>query len=149
MLMKNKKSNRSDRYQYLYAEVSFTYEMMGIFSNEDSISKKLNPFKYNEEILDLEDQLKKEFWRVVESSLTDRQKDVIKLYAQGLTQMEIAKKLKVNQSSITKSIHGNIDYKGNKRCYGGSQRKLKKIIEEDSKIQEILRKINELRDRDW
>lgn len=144
----NKRPNRSDKYQALFAEVMFSNEMMSIFTNEDSMEKKLNPFTYNEEILELEDQLKKEFWRIVET-LTDRQKQVIKLYAQGLTQMEIAKKLNVNQSSITKSINGNVDYKNSKRCYGGSSRKLKKLIDDDSKIQTILKKIKEIRENEW
>ena len=146
--MKSKRPNRSDRYQVIFNEIAYSNEMMCIFTNEDSMEKKLNPFSYNEEILELEDQLKKEFWRIVET-LTDRQKEVIKLYAKGLTQMEIAKRLNVNQSSVTKSLHGNVDYKNSKRCYGGSERKLRKIIDEDPKIQEILRKIRELRDEQW
>ena len=93
--------------------------------------------------------MKKEFWRIVDTLLTDRQKQVIRLYADGYTQMEIAKQLNVNQSSITKSMHGNVDYSNNGRIYGGSHKKLKKIIEEDEKIKEILRKISELRDENW
>lgn len=96
--MKSKRPNRSDQYQHHFNEISFSNEMLNIFSVDDSLEKKLNPFSYDEEILALEDQLRKEFWRIVET-LTDRQKEVIKLYAKGLTQMEIAKKLNVNQSS--------------------------------------------------
>jgi DNA-binding NarL/FixJ family response regulator len=94
-----KRSNRSDKYQYLLLETVCSAEMMEAFCNEDSISARLNPFDYNEHLIDLQEQLKVEFWRVVNSQLTDRQRDVITLYAEGYTQMEIAKMLNVNQSS--------------------------------------------------
>jgi len=123
--------------------------MMEAFGNEDSISSRLNPFGYDEELLDLEDQLKKEFWRVVDTLLTSRQKEVIRLYADGYTQMEIAKMLNVNQSSITKSLNGNVDYKNGKRVYGGARKKIKKIIENDAKIIEILRKMQAIREEKW
>src|SRR5271157_4467346 len=113
-----KRPNRSDHYQTLFLETAYSNDMMESFCNEDSLSVRLNPFQYNEDLIDLEDQLKEEFWRIVNTLLTDRQRDVLRLYADGYTQMEIAKKLNVNQSSITKSIHGNVDYKNGKRVYG-------------------------------
>lgn len=145
----DRRKNRSDAYQYIFGEVLFANEMLEIFSNDDSIIKKLNPFDYDETILELEDQLKKEFWRIVDTMLTPRQRDVIKLYAEGYTQMEIAKKLKVNQSSITKSLNGNVDYSNNRRSYGGSLKKMNKIIEQDEKIQDILKRIRELKENHW
>jgi predicted transcriptional regulator len=144
-----KRPNRSDRYQYLLLELSVSNEMLENFNNYDSISYRLNPFQYNEELLDLEDELKIEFWRIVDTLLTTRQKEVIKLAASGLTQTEIAKKLNVNQSSITKSLNGNVDYKGEKKVYGGSKRKILKIIENDDKIKDILRRMSELREKRW
>lgn len=144
-----KRKNRSDSYQYVLLETVCSHDMMEAFSNDDSISSKLNPFQYNEDLLDLEDQLKKEFWRIIETLLTPRQKEVIKLYSDGYTQMEIAKMLKVNQSSITKSLNGNVDYKNGKRIYGGAKKKIKKIIENDEKIKDILKKMAELREERW
>ncbi len=144
-----KRKNRSDSYQYLLLETACSNEMMESFSNDESISSRLNPFQYNEELLDLEDQLKVEFWRVVNTLLTDRQKEVIKLYADGYTQMEIAKMLGVNQSSITKSLNGNVDYKNGKKVYGGAKKKIHKIIQSDEKIIEILKKMSELRESKW
>jgi len=123
--------------------------MMEAFCNEDSISARLNPFEYNENLIELEDQLKKEFWRVVDTLLTPRQREVIHLYADGYTQMEIAKMLNVNQSSITKSLNGNVDYKNGKKVYGGAKKKINKIIENDDKIKEILNKIVETRNEKW
>lgn len=147
--MNEKRKNRSDSYQHFLAETACSNDMMEAFCNEDSIQNRLNPWQYNENLIDLEEQLKKEFWRVVDTLLTDRQKKVIKLYADGYTQMEIAKILNVNQSSITKSLNGNVDYKNGKRVYGGSQKKIRKIIENDDKIIDILRQIAEVREEKW
>jgi predicted transcriptional regulator len=144
-----KRKNRSDHYQYILLETVCSNDMMEAFSNDDSISARLNPFQYNEDLLDLEDQLKKEFWRVINTLLTPRQKEVIKLYSDGYTQMEIAKMLNVNQSSITKSLNGNVDYKNGKRIYGGAKKKIKKIIENDERIKEILNKMSDLREDRW
>jgi DNA-binding CsgD family transcriptional regulator len=145
-----KRANRSDHYQQIFHESLYSNEMLESFSNEDSIYGRLNPFDYNEDILMLEDELKKEFWRIVNTLLTKRQRQVIRLYAEGKTQMEIAKILQVNQSSITKSLNGNVDYKnGTRSVYGGSKKKLLKLIEEDPKISEILKKIRDLKDDKW
>ena len=98
-----KRDNRSNHYQHLFAESSYSNEMMEAFSNEFSLYNRLNPFEYNEDLMDLEEQLKKEFWRIVDT-LTERQRMVIRLLADGHTQMEVAKMLNVNQSSITKCL---------------------------------------------
>ena len=147
--MINKRSNRSDKYQWVLLETVCSNEMMETFCNEDSIYNRLNPFEYNENLIELEEQLKKEFWRVVDTLLTPRQREVIRLYADGYTQMEIAKMLNVNQSSITKSLNGNVDYKNGKKVYGGAKKKINKIIQSDEKIMEILRKMSEVRSEKW
>lgn len=144
-----KRPNRSDRYQVLFAETVCPNEMLESFSNEEGVYKRLNPFNYNDDIAELEEELKKEFWRIVDTMLTNRQRQVIRLYADGYTQMEIARILNVNQSSITKSINGNVDYKNKRKIYGGAKRKIHKIIENDERIKEILRKISDLRDENW
>jgi DNA-binding CsgD family transcriptional regulator len=123
--------------------------MLESFCNEDSISARLNPFEYNEDLMELEEQLKKEFWRVVDTLLTPRQREVIRLYADGYTQMEIAKMLNVNQSSITKSLNGNVDYKNGKKIYGGARKKIRKIIENDDRIKEILSEMQACREEKW
>ena len=141
-----KRRNRSDKYQYILLETVCSNDMMEAFCNEDGIYNRLNPFGYNEDLIELEDQLKIEFWRVVNTLLTSRQREVIRLYADGYTQMEIAKMLNVNQSSITKSLNGNVDYKNGKRIYGGARKKIRKIIELDDKIKDILAKMRAVRD---
>jgi DNA-binding CsgD family transcriptional regulator len=144
-----RRKNRSDRYQYVLLETVCSNDMMEAFCNEDSISARLNPFEYNENLIELEEQLKKEFWRVVDTLLTPRQREVIHLYADGYTQMEIAKMLNVNQSSITKSLNGNVDYKNGKKVYGGARKKIRKIIELDDKIKSILLAMEEVRNNKW
>ena len=144
-----RRKNRSDNYQWFLLEKLYSNDMMESFSNDDSISHRLNPYEYNEDLMELDDQLKVEFWRIVNDLLTDRQKQVIKLYADGYTQMEIAKMLNVNQSSITKSLNGNVDYKNGKKIYGGARKKIRKIIENDVAIKAILARMNELRSEKW
>lgn len=141
-----RRKNRSDKYQYVLLETTCSNDMMEAFTNADSISNRLDSFMYNEELMDLEEDLRKEFWRIVNELLTDRQKQVIKLYADGYTQMEIAKMLNVNQSSITKSLNGNVDYKNGKKIYGGARKKIRKIIENDEKIKAILARMQDLRE---
>lgn len=145
--------NRSDNYQAVLIEISFPHELLDIFSDHDSIYKRLNPFAYNDNIAELEEQLKEQLWRIINENLTDRQKEIVKLYASGKTQMEIAKALGVNQSSITKALWGNTDYanrdnNGKPITYGGVKLKLNKIVREDKTVNEILVKIAELRDSD-
>lgn len=146
MANRRERPNRSDRYQWVLLETVCSNEMLESFCNDDSISARLNPFTYDEGLLELEDQLKVEFWRVVDTLLTPRQREVIRLYADGYTQMEIAKMLNVNQSSITKSLNGNVDYKNGKKIYGGARKKIRKIIENDEAIKDILEKMSELRE---
>jgi predicted transcriptional regulator len=142
----SRRKNRSDSYQYVLLETVCSHDMMENFGNSDSIYQRLDPFKYNEELMKLEEELKYEFWRVVDHLLTDRQKEVLHLCGDGYTQMEIAKILKVNQSSITKSINGNVDYKNGKRVYGGAKKKIQKLISNDQKIKDILDRMRILRE---
>ena len=144
--------NRSDRYQTLFAELAYSHEMIAEFSDASETTEEYKP-EDKEKLLDLKEDLVKEFWRLVESELTERQAEVVRLCAQGYTQIEIAKKLGVNQSSITKSLNGNSDYRNltknetdlnNKRSYGGSKRKLKRLIAKDEKIKNILAEIAEI-----
>lgn len=144
-----RRKNRSDKYQWVLLETVCSNDMMEAFCNEDSISARLNPFEYNEDLIELEEQLNREFWRIVDNLLTKRQREVIRLYADGYTQMEIAKMLNVNQSSITKSLNGNVDYKNGKKIYGGARKKIRKIVENDEIIKGILAKMRDLREERW
>ncbi len=135
--------NRSDKYQQLFAEVPHSSEMIAEQADSSGMVEDI-PLHMIEEYHDLKDNLREEFWRVVDENLTPRQASVLKLWCQGYTQIEIAKKLNVNQSSITKSINGNCDYRNSKKIYGGSMKRLRLLARKDEKIHEILLQINDL-----
>ena len=139
----SKKSNRSNGYQYIYTEQSFSNEMMAEFSESQGLNENLKP-EDKEALLDLHVAQAECFWRLVDTELTERQAQVIRLLAQGYTQIEIAKQLKVNQSSITKSVNGNCDYRNGRKVYGGAKKKLRKLAKADPEIIEIMRKIAEI-----
>ena len=142
--MIDRSKNRSDRYQNLFAELSCAPETLAEYSDSQGLTGQNHTVKSQEELLDLKDQLIKAFGRIVDTQLTSRQKEVLKLCAQGLTQIEIAKKLNVNQSSITKSINGNTDYRNGKRIYGGARKKICRIAAKDVEIQSIFRRMAEI-----
>ncbi len=137
---------RSSGYQPVLLESPYSPEMLSEFSDSQGFITKLNPFAYSEELFELKDSLRKATWEIIDTQLTDRQKEVLHLCADGYTQIEVAKKLKVNQSSITKSLHGNCDYRNGRVSYGGSIRRLKRLISKDTSIQELLKRIAELQD---
>jgi len=147
-------STRSAGYQNIIVELSCDPETLAERSDAQGITGMLNSNTHSEELLDLQEQLMNEFWRIVDT-LTPRQSQVLRLYAQGLTQIEIAKHLKVNQSSITKSINGNCDYgrkdkEGKKigqgkKIYGGAKKKLQRIANKDPIIQSIFKRIAEIK----
>lgn len=138
-----RKTNRSNSYQHLFAEQSYSNEMMADFAESQGLVENYNP-EDKEKLLDLHEQLTAEFWKLVDSQLTERQAQVLKLLAMGYTQIEIAKQLNVNQSSITKSVNGNCDYRNGRRVYGGGKKRLKKLADENPIIQEIWKQIKEI-----
>lgn len=142
--MRDFTKNRSDKYQHILLELLCDPSLLVEISESRGMSGILNSSVYSEELYDLKDKLNSAFWRIIRTELTERQCEVIELYADGYTQTEIAKKLGVNQSSITKSINGNCDYKNGKRVYGGAKKKLRKIAETDSEIQDLLFRISEI-----
>jgi DNA-binding CsgD family transcriptional regulator len=138
-----RKSNRSNGYQHLFAEQPYSNEMMAEFSEAQGLVENYKP-EDRELLLDLRDELRLEFWRLAKENLTERQFQVIELLAKGYTQIEIAKQLNVNQSSITKSVNGNCDYRNGKKIYGGAKKKLRRLADKDPQIQEIITQIAEI-----
>lgn len=149
--MVDRTKNRSDKYQWILVESPCSPEMLTEFSDAQGMTGMLNLLAHNnEELMDLQDQLLAAFWRIVDTQLTPRQRQVLRLYAQGLTQIEIAKTLNVNQSSITKSINGNCDYRNGRKVYGGAKKKLLRIASKDPAIQSIFKRIAEIKtDQQW
>lgn len=143
--MPDRTSTRSAGYQHFILESPCSPEMLAECSDAQGITGMLNSMVHSEELLDLKEKLLNEFWRIVDTQLTARQSQVLRLYAQGLTQIEIAKRLNVNQSSITKSINGNCDYRNGKKIYGGARKKLLRIASKDPIIQGIFRRMAEIK----
>jgi DNA-binding CsgD family transcriptional regulator len=141
--------NRSDRYQHVLVEASCSPDMLAEFSDSRGLAGHLNAVQNNEEMHDLKAQLKAARWRIIRSKLTPRQCEVIEHYAAGMTQIEIAKKLDVNQSSITKSINGNCDYRNGKKVYGGAKKKLRRLEAQDEEIQIILERMSEIQSEQY
>ncbi len=137
--------NRSTQYEYLFHETTCSDEFLAAFSNTDSIGNILNPFNYNEDVLNLQEEIRQEFWKLAKKVCTKKQFMILSYVKEGKTQQEIADILNVNQSSITKSIHGNRTYyEQDQKSYGGTIKKLKKCIDESEVFQELFRKIAEL-----
>lgn len=138
-----RKTNRSNGYQHLFAEQPYSNEMMAEFSEAQGLVENYNS-EDREQLLVLREQLRGEFWRLAKENLTGRQFQVIELLAKGYTQIEIAKQLNVNQSSITKSVNGNCDYRNGRKIYGGAKKKLRRLADRDPKIQDIIIQIAEI-----
>ena len=72
------------------------------------------------------------------------QREVIhKTYMEGKTQNEISIELGKHQTTIHKTHKGNIDYKKQKKRYGGALKKIKKLCEKSEPIQDILKRMKE------
>ena len=136
--------NRSDKYQHVIMESPCEPKALTEFSDARRLNGLQNYGEYDEEYFELQDKLRQARWRIIKTKLTPRQREVIELCAAGKTQTEIASMLDVNQSSVTKSINGNCDYKNGKRVYGGAKKKARKMAELDPEIQEILESLSEM-----
>lgn len=140
-----RKRNKSDSYQHKIVEISVDPFIIGDFPISNGLGAQLNLAKHSEEFHELKEQLIEEIYRIINENLTPRQAQVMLLRLQGKTQMEIAEQLQIHQTTCHKLISGNLDYKHNRKRYGGAIKKLKKVCEQDKKIQEILENIRELK----
>ncbi len=135
--------NKSNSYQYKIVEVSFDYGKLSNFSSDRGISSILQENSYSEAVLDLKEKLLEELYEVIHGDhLTDHQKNILFMRLMGKTQNEIADHLGITQSAVHKAMHGNIDYKNQKKRYGGIVKKLKKICSGEPKINSILDEIS-------
>ena len=81
----------------------------------------------SEEMVLMRKELADELYNMIHSnSLTDHQRTVLLMRVEGQTQNAIAQHLGITQSAVHKALHGNIDYKNDKKRYGGVYKKLKK-----------------------
>ena len=142
------KKNRSDPYQYRIVEITIDPALLSDFSSEDSLGARLSNASHSEEVAELRRLLMRELRRLIKNVLTDRQQQVIMLRMQGKTQVEIAELLHIHQTTVHKTLSGNIDYKNKRAKYGGAIKKLKKMCSRDERILNILKKIEEARLRE-
>ena len=151
--MLDRTTNRSNGYQSNLLELCVNPFVIADLSLAQGMSYRLQPFNYNEKLMDLREELKARMWQIIDAGVTERQKEVLKLYVMGFTQNEMAKQLGINQTSIHKILSGNINYKAKsstykeqskKNRYGGVIKKVRKLCREDGIIQSILQEIAEL-----
>lgn len=139
-------NNKSKFYQHKIVEISFDQSKLNNFPIERGIGHILIENEINDKIVDLRENLIEELYDVVNGNfLTEHQKKILFMRLMGKTQNEIAEHLKITQSAVHKSLFGNIDYKNNKKRYGGIIKKLKKICKNEPRIQNILDKINDIK----
>lgn len=147
----NGKEFKSDEYQYKFYEIQFEQKDLIKLSNGIPISPEYND-KIQEKLDELKILLINRMWQIVEENCTKKQIDVLKLYyKEGMTQVEVAKKLNLTQHTITKSISGNAIYgngKGKKptKVLGGSIRKLKLILGNDPISNDLLKRMQLIED---
>ena len=141
--------NKSDKYQYRIVEISVDPFVMNDFEHCSGLGSFINMYSYSDEFVELQEELKEELKRLIFTKLTEHQKEIVELYyMKGMKQEEIAKKLGKHQTTIHKSLNGNIDYANGKKRYGGALKKLRKLCDNDPEIQDILGKMEQLRERE-
>jgi len=138
------RKNKSDSYQYRIIEIPIDPFVLSDFPSEGSLGAQASSAGYSEELLDLRQQLMKEVRRLIKSVLTKRQAQVMALRLQGKTQIEIGQRLGIHQTTVHKTISGNIDYGNGGACYGGAIKKLRKMCLKDERVLAILKRIGEV-----
>lgn len=138
---------KSKNYQYKIVEVAFDQLKINNFSEESGISSILTNNAHSDEMLDLREKLLEEVYSIVNGGLlTEHQKKVLFMILMGKTQNEIAQHLGITQSAVHKALRGNLDYRNDKKRYGGIFKKLKKICSGNNKVQEILDDMGKLKE---
>ena len=130
---------KSKSYQYKIVEVSFDYANLSNFSENRGMAAILSENSYSDKMCDLREKLLEELYEVIHGNvLTEHQQKILFMRLMGKTQNEIASHLGITQSAVHKAMHGNIDYKNQKKRYGGIVKKLNKICFNEPKIKDIL-----------
>tara|TARA_R110002110_G_scaffold25015_2_gene93007 strand:+ start:677 stop:1114 length:438 start_codon:yes stop_codon:yes gene_type:complete len=138
--------NKSKLYQYKIVEISFDHDKLDNFPIERGISSLLSENQCDDRISELRDELIDEIHNIISGDyLTSHQKTILMMRLTGKTQNDIAEHLGITQSAVHKAMHGNIDYKNNKKRYGGIIKKLKKICTNNPRIVRILKEIDQIK----
>ena len=143
--MKSSKQ-KSRLYQHKMVEISFDQAKLNNFSDDKGISSILVDNSYSELMLDVREKLLDQVYDIINGDLlTEHQKKVLFMVLMGKTQNEIAEHLGITQSAVHKALRGNLDYRNNKKRYGGIFKKLRKICKNNPGIQNLLVEIEKLR----
>lgn len=133
---------KSKSYQYKIVEISFESLKLNNFSSDRGMGQVLMDNSCDERITDLKEELLDEIYDIVNGAyLTEHQKKILFMRLMGKTQNDIADHLGITQSAVHKAMHGNIDYKNQKKRYGGIIKKLQKICKNHERVNEILAEI--------
>lgn len=137
-------SGDSDVVAHNYVEISMDPHLLNNFSNEDGIAAFLMSHECSEGFLELRQELFDEVIYIINNCLTDKQKEIMKMtFLEGKTQNEISIELGKHQSTVHKTLQGNIDYKNNQKRYGGALKKIRKLCAGNEKIKSILAQMRE------
>jgi DNA-binding CsgD family transcriptional regulator len=138
-----RRPNRSAGYQYKFTEYSVDFTSTSMFDFE--LTAEYDNEELSDQLLDLDAQLLNMIVELLPVILTETQWKVLHLYAiENHTQMEVADILGITQSSVTKSLMGNNDYKKGGAVCGGTQKKVKKNIKNMNSLIPIMLKIEHL-----
>jgi predicted DNA-binding protein YlxM (UPF0122 family) len=142
--MASSRKKKSKSYQYKIVEVPFDQLHLNNFANDRGIGHILEGQQFDEKIEELRGKLLSVIYEIIfGENLTDHQRTVLLLRLDGKTQNEIAEHLGITQSAVHKALHGNIDYKNDKKRYGGVYKKIKKICLKDERVLSILQDIED------
>jgi len=137
---------KSKSYQYKIVEVSFDASKLNNFSNENGISNMLETNALDDRLVELKSELLGEIYDIINGDyLTEHQKKILFMRLMGKTQNEIADHLGITQSAVHKAMHGNIDYRNQKKRYGGIVKKLQKLCKNNDKVKDILLRISDIK----
>jgi len=122
-----------------YIEISIDPHLLSNYSNEDGIAAFLSSQACSEEFQVLKNELLEEVLKVINSYLTNKQREVMRMtYLEGKTQQEISFELNKHQTTIHKILQGNIDYNNQRKRYGGALKKVKRLCAKNERIKQIL-----------
>ena len=141
------KRAKSKSYQHRMVEVSFDQSKLNNFGEESGISSILDSNSFSEEVMELRSELLSKVYGIIDGRmLTEHQRKILYMVLLGKTQNEIADSLGITQSAVHKALRGNLDYRNDRKRYGGIFKKLKKICSTNPGIQDILNKIDKTKE---
>ena len=139
--MKERKPCRSEAYQYKFAEIGYEYSMLSKLASSDERTKEEALSEIEKERRDeLKGTLIAEMWKVAKKELNKQQFSILDcMYRKNMTQMETSAFINRNQSSVHKSLCGNL-YKN--EMNGGIFKKLRDVMSTNEIVIDCLRQLN-------